>query len=203
MANFSTEAIRLAQETEKRYGVPASVTLAQYALESGYGTSTLATRGNNYFGITGSYNGQSVTLSGRNWRKYESMDQSFDDHGRLLSGGRYATATQGVKNPFEYVDAISEIYAPSSDGNTGYASKLKSIITTNNLTQYDSGGASGGISLNLSTTNWVENKAADILATVIQLVVMAGLVVLAMVFFMNAFDLHLPTVGNVAEAVKE
>ena len=203
MANFSSEVIRLAQETEKRYGVPASVTLAQYALESGYGTSNLAAKGNNYFGITGSYNGQSVELSGRNWRKYDSMAQSFEDHGRLLTTGRYAAATQGMNNAFDYVDAIAEIYAPSSDGNAGYAGKLKSIITTNNLTQYDGGGGSGGLSVNLNPVNYVQDKAGDVLATVIRLVVMAGLVVLAMVFFLNAFDLHLPSVKNVTEAVAE
>ena len=34
-----------------RSGVPASVTLAQGILESRYGLSTLATEGNNHFGI--------------------------------------------------------------------------------------------------------------------------------------------------------
>ena len=58
MATFSPEVIRLAQESEKKWGVPASVTLAQYALESGYGTSSVAKNANHYFGIKGSYNGQ-------------------------------------------------------------------------------------------------------------------------------------------------
>ena len=34
-----------------KYGIPASVTLAQMSLESGQGTSSLAREGNNYFGI--------------------------------------------------------------------------------------------------------------------------------------------------------
>ena len=119
MATFSNEVIALAQETQRKYGVPASVTLAQYALESGYGSSNLAVKYNNYFGISGSYNGQTVRSRGRNWRKYDSMAQSFDDHGKLLSQGRYAQATAGVTSAGEYVDAIAEIYAPSSDGNSG------------------------------------------------------------------------------------
>ena len=65
MANFSPEVIRLAQETQAKYGVPASVTLAQYATESGYGKSWLARNANNYFGMTGSYNGQKVFKTDR------------------------------------------------------------------------------------------------------------------------------------------
>ncbi|MCK7536015.1 MAG: glucosaminidase domain-containing protein [Marinilabiliales bacterium] len=34
-----------------RTGIPASITLAQGMLESDYGRSTLATKGNNHFGI--------------------------------------------------------------------------------------------------------------------------------------------------------
>ena len=48
MSRFSAEVIRLAQQNEKDYGVPASVTLAQYAYESGYGTSGHAKNHNNY-----------------------------------------------------------------------------------------------------------------------------------------------------------
>lgn len=204
MANFSNEVIALAQETEKKYGVPASVTLAQYALESGYGTSGLATTANNYFGITGSYNGNSVIRSGRNWRKYASMEESFDDHGRLLTTGRYAEATKGVSSAGEYVDAIAEIYAPSSDGNNNYAGKLKSIINSNNLTQYDGGGS--GLSVNFANatpTGYFKDKAKGVLSSVISILVMGGLVVLAIVFFMNAFNFHVPSVKGLAKKAVE
>ena len=43
-----------AMEEQKRYGIPASVTLAQMALESYYGQSALARQDNNYFGIKAS-----------------------------------------------------------------------------------------------------------------------------------------------------
>ena len=41
----------LAVEEMYRSGIPASITLAQGLLESGYGLSELAVKGNNHFGI--------------------------------------------------------------------------------------------------------------------------------------------------------
>ena len=41
----------IAIEEMKKYKIPASITLAQGLLESGYGEGTLAVRGNNHFGI--------------------------------------------------------------------------------------------------------------------------------------------------------
>ena len=42
---------RTAQEEMHKYGIPASITLAQGLLESGVGASPLATKNNNHFGI--------------------------------------------------------------------------------------------------------------------------------------------------------
>ena len=41
----------MAIEQQQAHGIPASITLAQGLLESAAGRSTLATRGNNHFGI--------------------------------------------------------------------------------------------------------------------------------------------------------
>ena len=201
MASFSNEVIELAQLNEARYGVPASVTLAQYALESGWGKSDQATQGNNFFNIGGSYNGQSITLSGRNWRKYDTMADSFEDHGRLLASEKYASLTTGAKNVYEYIDAIAETYAPSSDGNEGYADKLKNIIASNNLTQYDGDGGSSLITLEPIS---LKSMGESVLSSTIKLIVMVCLALLAFVFFMSAFDLKMPTMKNaVKEAVEE
>lgn len=195
MAKFSNEVIALAQETQEKYGVPASVTLAQYALESGYGTSKLATGSNNYFGISGSYNGQFTRSGGRTWRKYNSMAESFHDHGRLLSSGRYAEATAGATNVNDYIDSFAEIYAPSSDGNAGYSSKLKSIIATNNLTQYDTGNfVSSGITV--TPVGWMGDKGNKILSGIVKIIVMVLLAFGAVIFFMQAFDVSMPKVSK-------
>ena len=191
MANFSPEVIKLAQETQAKYGVPASVTLAQYATESGYGKSWLAKNANNYFGIIGSYNGQSVYRTDRNWRKYSSMAESFDDHGRLLSSGRYAEATKGVTSAEAYIDAIQPIYAPESDGNTGIAALWKKIIRQNNLTQYDTGVYSGGGSS--GSVSSASNVGDSALAALVKGLAVLMIGVMAAVFFMSAFDLKIPT----------
>jgi len=201
MANFSQEVILLAQQSEAKYGVPASVTLAQYALESGYGKSGLATKGNNYFGITGKNHdtGSYIMMNGRSWAKYNSMAESFDDHGRLLSTPLYANAHKNTKDPGAYIDAIAEIYAPSSDGNNEYAGLLKQIINENNLTQYDQGGAASGGSgyvpiPNVGTIGGAtvsggsDNYESSLLGKIVKFVALAAIGVMAAVFFFNAFN---------------
>lgn len=182
MANFTSEDIRLAQESERKYGVPASVTLAQYALESGYGTSTLAKTKNNYFGMR---NGS------RGWQTFQSKADSFDAHGRLLASDRYASKTAGSTTIKDYVESFAETYAPSSDGNNDYSGKLLKIIEDNNLTQYDGG------SLSVSVTTSNDSSLGDsILSAIIQGVSVVGVAILAVVLFMAAFDLKLPSIGG-------
>ena len=211
MGRFTSEDIRLAQETEQKYGVPASVTLAQYALESGYGTSTLANRANNYFGISGKNKntGQYIALGGRNWAKYSSKQESFYDHGRLLSTPLYANKTAGAANVNQYIDAIAETYAPSSDGNNDYAGKLKQIIAQNNLTQYDGGATvSGSVSGSVSDTVSGESVGAftretSVVAKVVKALAIVIVVVFAAVFFFNAFSMNINPASVVKNQVKK
>lgn len=81
----------------KRAGVPASITLAQGMLESGYGNSTLARKANNHFGIKchSDWTGSTYTMDDdkRNecFRKYRSVRDSYEDHSDFLKGKkRYA-----------------------------------------------------------------------------------------------------------------
>ena len=82
-----------AMEQMKKYGIPASITLAQGLVESAHGTSKLAIGANNHFGIKGTYNGQyqlaNDDLPNEKFRKYDNPLQSFEDHSRLLRGRRY------------------------------------------------------------------------------------------------------------------
>ena len=73
-----------------RSGVPASITLAQGLLESRYGLSSLASEGNNHFGIkchkdwTGKTMRYDDDAKGECFRVYDSADESFQDHSDFL-----------------------------------------------------------------------------------------------------------------------
>ena len=89
----------------KKYGIPASITMAQAILESGNGNSTLTVKGNNHFGIKcHQFPGEKIYLdteeedkSGKRrvekgvcFRKYKSGKESFEDHSKFLKKyGRY------------------------------------------------------------------------------------------------------------------
>ena len=182
MGNFSSEVVRLAQQTEEKYGVPASVTLAQYALESGYGKSTLAKTKNNYFGMRNGSKG---------WQSFSSMEESFEAHGQLLAKPLYADKVKNAGSVEEYVNGIAETYAPSSDGNNDYAGKLLQIIRDNNLTQYDSGNYSSGVS-SAASSGSSGGLFDSVLLIGVKVITVIGVSVLAFIFFMTAFDLKIP-----------
>lgn len=123
----------------------ASVMIAQAMVESGWGTSGLASAPNyNLFGIKGDYNGESVNMgtqeddgSGNlysidsNFRKYPSYKESLEDYVSLLRGGTsgnsqlYAGAWKS--NTTSYKDATKFLTGRYATDTT-YADKLNSII---------------------------------------------------------------------------
>jgi flagellum-specific peptidoglycan hydrolase FlgJ len=87
----------LAIKDMERYGIPASVKIAQAILESGYGQSSLSKRGNNHFGIKCKRKNCSHVNclnmcddSCRDYFKtYSSPEKSFEDHSLLLSNSNF------------------------------------------------------------------------------------------------------------------
>ncbi|MBE0679931.1 MAG: glucosaminidase domain-containing protein [Bacteroidales bacterium] len=86
----------LAVSEMKRTGIPASITLAQGMLESNYGRSTLAVKGNNHFGIKCHNNWRGARIyhddnrRGECFRAYTSAEESYRDHSEfLVNGSRY------------------------------------------------------------------------------------------------------------------
>ena len=86
----------LAVSEMQRTGIPASITLAQGMLESGYGRSTLAVKGNNHFGIKchSDWKGARIyhddNARGECFRAYPSAVDSYRDHSEfLVKGSRY------------------------------------------------------------------------------------------------------------------
>lgn len=79
-----------ALQTEYKYGVPASITLAQGILESGCGKSLLTRRSNNHFGIkgvgpAGSAKAKDDEPGLSTFKAYHNAMESYEDHARLLS----------------------------------------------------------------------------------------------------------------------
>lgn len=88
----------LAIQHQKKFHIPASITLAQGLLESGAGQSELARKSNNHFGIKchSDWRGGRVyhddDLRGECFRKYKNPEQSYEDHARfLVDRPRYAS----------------------------------------------------------------------------------------------------------------
>lgn len=115
---------------QREGGILASVSLAQFILESGYGKSELAQNANNVFGMKKNLSGN--TWSGSAWdgvSVYGKQTQEYVDGKKL----RY----EGLKGCTDYRKAVQIIkdggYATSLD----YVEKLCSIIKRWELTKWD------------------------------------------------------------------
>jgi flagellum-specific peptidoglycan hydrolase FlgJ len=131
-------------EGEKKYGVPAEVTLAQAALESAWARSPIG--GYNIFGIKGKgsqgsvnvqtkefYKGRYVTIKD-NFARFANFNEAVSKHGALFHNGYYDKAVDQYardKNPRVFVDNIQGIYATDPK----YSQKIKGIIDDYGLTE--------------------------------------------------------------------
>ena len=125
-----------------RTGVPASITLAQGLLESGSGTSSLATGGNNHFGIKCHRNWKGKTQRADDdapkecFRVYDSAEESFRDHSDFL---RYSDRYKFLFE-LETTDYKSWAYGLKKAGyatDPSYPSKLIKYIEDLELWKYD------------------------------------------------------------------
>jgi flagellum-specific peptidoglycan hydrolase FlgJ len=82
---FINEYKNVALHEMRRSGVPASITMAQAILETGYGGSDLAKTGKNFFGIkVGKFKKCKILYKGDYYRCYEHPIASFRDHSDFL-----------------------------------------------------------------------------------------------------------------------
>ena len=147
---------------QKKTGVLASISLAQFILESGYGKSELAQEANNCFGMKKSlsgnnwagsvWDGKSVyvkkTKEQRRWgtetvtaefRKYTCIEDSIADHSAYLTGAKKGSALryEGLKGCADYRKVAQIVKDGGYATSTAYVDKLCSIIEEWKLTQYD------------------------------------------------------------------
>lgn len=85
----------MAIEQQRKHRVPAAITIAQGILESAAGTSELATKANNHFGIkcTSDWEGKTYTYDDDRpnecFRSYGDVSYSYEDHSLFLLRKRY------------------------------------------------------------------------------------------------------------------
>ena len=177
---------------QRRSGILASVSLAQFILESGWGKFELAQNANNCFGMK-------CSLSGNTWgnsawdgsskytketkeqgkdgsyetiiadfRKYPDIEHSIVDHSAYLIGAMNGSKKryEGLVGETDYKKAVQLIKDGDYASSLTYVDKLCSIIEKWNLTQYDATGfVSGNTGNNMNFPDvpfWVKVKVANL-----------------------------------------
>lgn len=138
ISKYSDLAVRHMQ----KYGIPASITLAQGLLESDAGRSSLATKCNNHFGIKchNDWHGKKMLYDDdrRNecFRCYNNATDSFEDHSLfLVNGSRYRNLfSLGSK---DYKGWARGLKAAGYATNPNYADKLIDLIERYGLDRFD------------------------------------------------------------------
>ena len=139
------DVVEAAVASKMKWSVPASVTMAQWAVESAWGAS-MPPGSNNPFGIKARSgepavdsmtreveNGESV-FKPQPFRKFDSISEAFDLHGKLLAtGSPYKKAMELKDDPDAFADALTGVYA--TDPN--YGTTLKFVIHNYGLTASD------------------------------------------------------------------
>jgi flagellum-specific peptidoglycan hydrolase FlgJ len=143
-AAFFEQYAPLAMEQQQKYGIPASVTLAQMYLESAGGTSNLAVTGNNYFGIKCSSqwlaDGKPYSLHhddkpNEKFCNYASVQESIEHHSQFLMGSRYAACRRCAAD--DYRGWANGLQAAGYATNRNYANTLIADIEAYGLSKYD------------------------------------------------------------------
>lgn len=149
-------------ENQKESGILASLSLAQFILESGYGSTELAQNANNCFGMKSTlsgntwkgsvwdgksiytiqtkefYNGKETTITAA-FRKYPSIEESIKDHAAYLLNAMNGTEKRykGLTKCKKPKKAVKIVVKGGYATDPQYMSKLMSIIKRFNLKQYD------------------------------------------------------------------
>ncbi|WP_162255664.1 LysM peptidoglycan-binding domain-containing protein, partial [Liquorilactobacillus uvarum] len=148
VADFLNQILEGSIESWTKYKVLPSLTAAQAILESGWGTSSLASEYHNLFGIKAgtSWTGKTVTLATQEYysgsyhtvyatfRAYNNDSESIVDHAKLLADNSRYSNLIGEKDSST---AATKIYQDGYATDISYASKLKSIISTYDLNAWD------------------------------------------------------------------
>lgn len=194
---LTNEMIQGAKETEKKYGIPSSITLGQILLESGGnyegGLSKLAHDYHNLFGIKATssnlYSIGSVTMNNKmgndlgRYATFSSDTNSILEHGRILSLERYTSKlTNG-----SYSDWANALQLGGYATDNNYSSKLIQVIESHNLNQYDGDNTRVG-------------DSTSILSNISVLVIIVVMVLCGVLFFIKSFHVT-PDINKLKKVV--
>ena len=143
--DYAEKYAEYAKEQMIKYGIPASVTLAQGILESSNGNSELAQKGNAHFGIKctekwlengGGYLTYTDDRPNEKFCTYKTVAESFEHHSEFLkNNSRYEECFALSPDNYKgWCDGLGKAgYATSK----GYSDILQNIIKKNGLDKYD------------------------------------------------------------------
>jgi len=128
---------------QRKYKIPASITLAQAILESSAGQSYLAMGGNNHFGIKchgwkGGKTYRDDDLKGECFRTYKKVEDSFEDHSLFLSQRAHYSSLFKL-NVTDYAKWAKGLQQAGYATNRAYANNLIKLIEDYELYHYDTG----------------------------------------------------------------
>ena len=129
-----------AMEQMRRYGIPASITLAQGIIESADGKSTLANTAKNHFGVKGTFNGNYVLADddkpNEKFKKYDNVGQSYEDHSKVLMAQRYQQYVRNL-SPDDYKGWAVGIKKGGYASANSYVNTVVNVIEGANLHRFD------------------------------------------------------------------
>jgi flagellum-specific peptidoglycan hydrolase FlgJ len=140
--NYIQKFSGIARADMKKYGIPASISLAQGLIESRAGTSKLAVNNNNHFGMKcfsrNCRKGHCTNFTDDTHKdfflKFQNANQSWSAHSKLISTGRYAKLKKYGRDYRRWAIGLKSVgYATDRS----YAQKLINVIERYNLHQYD------------------------------------------------------------------
>ena len=143
---FIAAATAAARASSATSGFPPGVTVAQAALESGWGNSQLARMANNYFGIKARPGHEAIDLptveyvdgapvrSTAKFAKFVSMAECFAARDQMIASlPAYAEARAAAQDPEAFVCALARHWATDP----GYAEKVLYIYRAHRLDKLD------------------------------------------------------------------
>ena len=143
---FIAAASAAAQLSSAASGFPPGITVAQAALESGFGTSGLSQTANNYFGIKARPGADSIDLptteyvngvpthSTATFAKFASMAECFSARDQMIASlPAYAKARAAAQDPGAFVYALARHWATDPD----YADKVLTVYRVHGLDKLD------------------------------------------------------------------